>query len=80
MDKTFVVAINFYSEPNYQGNCSKYYVKENSERKAYAGIAVAKHYLHRTHAEKCAERWQKMFPTAKVEVEERTFIQRLNNY
>lgn len=78
MDKTFVVAINFYSEPNYQGNCSKYYVKENSKRKAYAGIAAAKHYLYRTHAEKCAETWQKMFPTAKVEVEERTFIQRLN--
>lgn len=78
MDKTFVVAINFYSEPNYQGNCTKYYVKSNSTPTSYAGIASAKHYLHRTHAEKCAERWQKMYPTAKVEVEERTFIQRLN--
>jgi len=78
MDKTFVVALCFYSEPNFQGNCSKYYVKENGKRKSYAGIAVAKHYSYRTHAEKCAETWRTMFPTAKVEVEERTFIQRLN--
>lgn len=79
MGKTFVISISFFSEPNYQGNCSKYYVKSLAGKKfSYAGIALAKHYESITRVEKAAAKVREIFPTAKVVVEERTYIDRLN--
>ena len=79
MNSTFVIAILFFSEPNYQGNCWKYYLKNLAGKKiSYAGIAVAKHYESINWVEKAAARLRKIFPTAKIEIEERTFSDRLN--
>ena len=79
MGKTFVISISFFSEPNYQGNCSKYYLKNLAGKKfSYAGIAVSKHYKRILSANKAAAKLREMYPTAKVEVEERTFTDRLN--
>lgn len=75
---TYVVAMYFFSEPNYNGNCSKYYLKRlNGKQISYAGIVVAKHYLDVRNAERAVAKLKKAFPSAKFEIEERTLAQRL---
>ena len=77
---TYVVAMYFFSEPNYSGNCAKYYLKRlNGKQISYAGIAVAKHYLNKSNAERAAAKLKKAFSSAKIEVEQRTFAQRLTD-
>lgn len=77
---TYVVAMYFFSELNYSGNCSKYYLKNlNGKRISYAGIAVAKHYLNKSNAERAVAKLKKAFPSAKFEIEQRTLAQRLSD-
>lgn len=75
---TYVVAMYFFSEPNYSGNCAKYYLKKlNGKQISYAGIVVAKHYLDVRNAERAVAKLKKAFPSAKFEIEQRTLAQRL---
>ena len=66
---TFVIAINFFSEPNYSGNCSRYYfVRKNGNKVTYSGIANAKKYMSQQAAKNMAAKLRKIFPSALVEV------------
>lgn len=67
----YYITIAFYSEPNYQGNCSLYYLKGIKGNKiSYGGTMYKKLYVQKSAALKAAEKVKKSFPTAKVEVHE----------
>lgn len=79
MNKTFVVCIAFYSEPNYRGNCTIYFLKHiHGKNIAMCNIGGAKHYESRYWAERAVEKVKQHFPTAEVTIDEWTFEQRLN--
>ena len=65
--QTYVIAINFFSEPNFQGNCSRYYfVRKNGNKVTYSGINNAKRYLNESAAKKMAQKLREIFPTALI--------------
>ena len=67
--QTYVIAINFFSEPNFQGNCSRYYfVRKRGNKVTYSGIANAKRYLSETAAKNIANKLCEIFPTAMIMV------------
>ena len=67
--ETYVIAINFFSEPNFQGNCSRYYfVRKNGNKVTYSGIVNAKRYVNETAAKKMASKLGEIFPTAMIMV------------
>jgi len=65
--ETYVIAINFFSEPNYQGNCSRYYlVRKSGKRVQMEGIERAKRYHSEVRAKKTARQLSEMYPEAFV--------------
>lgn len=67
----YYVTISFYSEPNFQGNCSLYYLQCIRGKKIiYGGTAYKKLYVQKNAVLKAAKKTKEIFPTAKVEVHE----------
>lgn len=65
--ETYVIAINFFSEPNYQGNCYRYYlVRKSGKRVQMEGIARAKRYRSEVRAKKTARQLGEMYPEALI--------------
>jgi len=70
--KTYIIGLCFYSEPNFKGNCSKYYfVSKRGNKVTYSGVVNAKHYLNVGSAERMAKTLREIFPTAEIKVEYR---------
>jgi len=70
--KTYIISISYYSEPNFRGNCSKYYfVSKRGNKVTYSGVVNAKHYLNVGSAERMAKTLRRIFPTAEIKVEYR---------
>jgi hypothetical protein len=68
---SYYITIAFYSEPNYRGNCSIYYLKGIKGNKiSYGGTMYKKLYLQKSAALKAAKKIKNAFTTAKVEVNE----------
>ena len=66
---TFVIAINLFSEPNYKGNCSRYYfVSKRGDKITLSGIVNAKHYLSEKVANNMAEKLKDIYQDALIEV------------
>lgn len=65
--ETYVIAINFFSAPNYEGNCTRYYlVKKRGKKITYAGIQLAKRYVSKSAALKTARKLSETYPTALI--------------
>ena len=65
--ETYVIAINFFSEPNFQGNCSRYYlVSKRGKRVQMEGIERAKRYRSEARAKKTARQLNEMYPDALI--------------
>jgi hypothetical protein len=68
---TYSIAIDFYSEPNFCGNMSRYWFKSKRGNKiSYGGFLFAKRYLSLACANKMAKRLAEipMFKTANISV------------
>ena len=69
----YFVTIAFYSEPNYNGNMTMYFLHGIKGNKiSYGGTTNKKLYCQKNSAIKAAKRVKNAFPTAKVEVTETT--------
>ena len=67
--ETYVIAINFFSEPNYGGNCSRYYfVRKRGHKVTMSGRANAKQYLNVKSAENMAAKLRLIHPSALISV------------
>lgn len=67
----YYVTIAFYSEPNYNGNMTMYFLHGIKGNKiSYGGTTNKKLYCQKNSAIKSAKRVKNAFPTAKVEVAE----------
>lgn len=65
--ETYVISINFFSEPNFQGNCSRYYfVSKRGDKVTYSGIQNAKRYLSYQAAKNMQRKLQEVYPTALI--------------
>ena len=65
----YFIAINFFSEPNYCGNCTRYYfVSKNGNKVTYSGITNAKKYVSEKAAKNMAAKLRTIFPTALIQV------------
>ena len=65
--ETYVIAINFFSEPNFQGNCSRYYlVRKSGKRVQMEGIERAKRYRSEICAKKTARQLREIYPDALI--------------
>ena len=65
--ETYVIAINFFSEPNFQGNCSRYYlVSKRGKRVKMEGIERAKRYRSEVRAKKTARQLNEIYPDALI--------------
>lgn len=65
--ETYVIAINFFSEPNFQGNCSRYYlVSKRGKRVKMEGIERAKRYRSEVRAKKTARQLNEICPDALI--------------
>lgn len=66
---TYVIAINFFSAPNCEGNCTLHYlVEKRGKRITYAGIQLAKRYVSKSAAQKTARKLRETYPTALIQV------------
>lgn len=67
--QTFVIAISFFSEPNFKGNCNQYwFVSKRGNKVTYSGVNNAKRYLSETAAKKMAAKLREIYPTAIIMV------------
>ena len=67
----YAIAINFYSEPNFRGNCSRYYFAyKRGNKVGLTGIANSKRYLSLKPAEKMVEKLNAVYADAKIEIVE----------
>ena len=65
--ETYVIAINFFSEPNFQGNCSRYYlVSKKGKRVKMAGIEKATRKQPEVCAKKTARQLNEIYPDALI--------------
>ena len=65
--ETYKIAINFFSEPNFGGNCSRYwFVSKHGNKVTYSGVENAKKYLSETAAKKMANKLREIYPTALI--------------
>ena len=65
--ETYVIAINFFSEPHFQGNCSRYYfVSKRGKRVKMEGIERAKRYRSEVCAKKTARQLSEIYPDALI--------------
>lgn len=65
--KVFILSFDLFSEPNYQGNMSRYYLKGfNGTKISYGSKGFAKKYLTYVGAKKAGKRLQDRFPNARI--------------
>lgn len=67
--ETYKIAINFFSEPNFKGNCSRYwFVSKRGNKVTYSGVVNAKKYLSEAAAKRMAQKLKEIYPTALIMV------------
>lgn len=63
------IAIDFYSEPMHNGNCTRYYfVSKRGDKVTMSGRANAKQYLNVKSAENMAAKLREIYPSALISV------------
>lgn len=64
----FVLSMDFFSEPNYKGNMTRYYLKgfPSANKVSYGSIGQAKRYHTYSGMVKAGKRLQKAFPNARI--------------
>lgn len=66
-DTTYHITLDFYSEPNYTGNMSRYYLMGlYGERVQFGGTSMKKLYVNRKSAIAAAKRVKEIYPYAHI--------------
>lgn len=65
--QTYMIAINFFSEPLFQGSCSHHwFVSKRGNKVTYSGIENAKRYTSMSAAKRMSWTLHEMYPNAMV--------------